>query len=180
MISIMFAKTKYYELFKRGGFTLIEMLVVISIVGVLAGLTLTGMTSVRKNARDTQRRSDINQYRSVLEAYAANNAGKYPSYISFVTDDGELCSSLAVYLGGSGNCPHDPGETTTYRYISDGSGGGAADANNYALETTIETGGYWYVCSIGKTVSSAVKLTDPLGDDDGCGTPAAAPTSVPG
>lgn len=60
------------------GFTLIELLVVIAILAILAAIALTSFTSAQKSARDTQRKSDLNQYRIALENYALNNNGKYP------------------------------------------------------------------------------------------------------
>jgi len=49
------------------GFTLIELLVVISIIGILASLTLVSYTGAQKQTRDTQRRSDLNQYRNACQ-----------------------------------------------------------------------------------------------------------------
>ena len=63
----------------RKGFTLIELLVVISIIGVLAGMSLVSYSTAQKQARDTERRSDLAQYRNGLANYAANNSGLYPT-----------------------------------------------------------------------------------------------------
>src|SRR3989344_1829872 len=49
------------------GFTLVELLVVISIIAILSVLGLTLFTNVQKNARDTQRRSDIDAIAKALE-----------------------------------------------------------------------------------------------------------------
>jgi len=61
----------------RKGFTLIEILVVFSIVGILAGLTLAASMSSRKVARDGKRKADLEQIRSALEMYRADK-GYYP------------------------------------------------------------------------------------------------------
>jgi len=61
----------------KKGFTLIELLVVISIIGILAGLTLSSYSGAQKQARDTQRKADLTQLKTALEAYySARNA--YP------------------------------------------------------------------------------------------------------
>ncbi|HUS59774.1 MAG TPA: type II secretion system protein [Nevskiaceae bacterium] len=138
----------------KKGFTLIELLVVISIIGILAGLTLTGFAAARKNARDTQRKSDLGQYRSTLEAFASNNNGKYPSRTTDVYAHTTLCTDLLGYFEVTGNCPVDPLNTGNhiYRYDSDGNNTGATNPNaiNWVLYVTLETGGYWEICSNGK------------------------------
>lgn len=59
------------------GFTLIELLVVIAIIGILASIVLASLTDVRKQARDSQRLSDMRQIRTAMELfYNANN--RYP------------------------------------------------------------------------------------------------------
>lgn len=139
------------------GFTLIEMLVVISIIGVLAALSVVSFTSSQKQARDTKRKSDLKFYQNGLETYANNNNGLYPMWSSGLNAAGtQFCSgSLAT-----SNCPTDPKYTTDnsyyYHYQSDGSlNSGAATATKYILWSKIEnTSGYWVVCSSGSTFSS--------------------------
>ncbi|MEX1113597.1 MAG: prepilin-type N-terminal cleavage/methylation domain-containing protein [Patescibacteria group bacterium] len=59
------------------GFTLIELLVVIAIIGILAALILAALNSAQKGARDSERKSDLNQYKTALAQYKADNA-TYP------------------------------------------------------------------------------------------------------
>lgn len=61
----------------RRGFTLIELLVVIAIIGILAGIVLASLGSVRGVTRDTERLSDIRTLQKALELYHAQN-GRYP------------------------------------------------------------------------------------------------------
>lgn len=63
--------------FKAAGFTLVELLVVISILGVLATIGLTAFTSSQARGRDAQRKSDLKQISSSLELYYSDY-GKYP------------------------------------------------------------------------------------------------------
>lgn len=51
----------------KRGFTLIEILVVIALIGVLAGILLVSFQGVRKSARDGRRKADIEQIRAGLE-----------------------------------------------------------------------------------------------------------------
>lgn len=69
-----------HELSKQNGFSLIEILVVIGIIGILSSLLIPNLIGVRQRARDSQRKSDIRQMQSALELYRADNAA-YPSVI---------------------------------------------------------------------------------------------------
>ena len=132
----------------KKGFTLIELLVVISIIGILAGLTLTGFAAARKNARDTERKSDLAQYKNGLETYASYFSGKYPtsSYNGNSNSASGIFSSggpiIVEYLPARIN---DPVNTTTYRYTYTGVGTGLT----YKMCANLETAGYWVVCSSG-------------------------------
>lgn len=59
------------------GFTIIELLIVIAIIGILAGLVLNNFQGAQAKARDTQRKTDINAIHGKLEEFYNNNNG-YP------------------------------------------------------------------------------------------------------
>ncbi len=61
----------------QAGFTIIELLIVIAIIGILATLVLTNFQGAQARGRDTVRSSDINSMFSKLEEYYNNNSG-YP------------------------------------------------------------------------------------------------------
>lgn len=63
---------------KYKGFTLIELLVVIAIIGILAGLVMVNMAGVRERARDTQRKSELNEVKKALRLYYNDNS-RYPA-----------------------------------------------------------------------------------------------------
>ncbi len=64
------------------GFTLVELLVVISIISFLSSIVFTGLNTARVKARDTQRIEGLVQMRNALEMYYSAN-GHYPSYGDF-------------------------------------------------------------------------------------------------
>lgn len=64
----------------KKGFTLIEMLIVIAVIGVLASLTLPAINNARSKARDTRRIADLHSIRTVLETYV-NEKATYPKDI---------------------------------------------------------------------------------------------------
>ena len=54
---------------KSLGFTLIEMLVVVSLIGILTTLVTANLNSARERARDTQRKSDLRNLETALRLY---------------------------------------------------------------------------------------------------------------
>lgn len=65
------------------GFTLLELVVVMAIIALLATLVLAALSGAQKGARDTRRKSDLNQYKSALAQFN----GTYQTY----PDDGGSC-----------------------------------------------------------------------------------------
>lgn len=73
----------------EAGFTLLELLVVISIIGLLATIILVNLTSARKRARDIKRVADIRGVSTALEDYYGKN-GQYPGNIDALVTSGLL------------------------------------------------------------------------------------------
>lgn len=62
---------------KKNGFTLIEILIVIAILGILSAMLLGNVFTSQRKARDLQRKSDIRQIGQALELYY-QDFGNYP------------------------------------------------------------------------------------------------------
>lgn len=62
---------------KSKGFTIVELLIVIIVIGILATLVIALFTSAKKKARDSQRQTDIVALQGYIEGYYAET-GKYP------------------------------------------------------------------------------------------------------
>lgn len=63
---------------KRKGFTLIELMVVISILAILVAIGVTSYSTIRKNSRDSIRKSDLHSIQNALEQYYGKNEA-YPT-----------------------------------------------------------------------------------------------------
>lgn len=141
----------------KKGFTLIELLVVIAIIGVLTALSTFGFQGAREASRNTQRKSDISQYKDALEVLANSNNGLYPQY---TTAGGVIAPTTLCTAISQTNCINDPlytsDNTYAYRYQSVTSTGaaGSITATRYVLwaklESTSSTTEYFVMCSNGK------------------------------
>ena len=63
---------------KQAGFTIIEMLIVVTILAMLAGILVPVLEDSQKSARDARRSADLKTVQVALEAYKREN-GVYPS-----------------------------------------------------------------------------------------------------
>lgn len=73
---------------KKIGFTLVELLVVISVIGLLASVILISLNSARAKARDARRIADLRQAASALELYFDTNSQYPPDVVACDTSRG--------------------------------------------------------------------------------------------
>ena len=62
---------------KQKGFTIIELIVIIVVIGILASIVYVSFTTVQKRSRDSQRDRDVMEIQRGLDKYYAAN-GMYP------------------------------------------------------------------------------------------------------
>lgn len=109
------------------GFTLVELLVVMMIIGVLFAILMVNFKGVKERTRDGQRKSDLRQIQSALELYRADQ-GRYP--------DSPLPTCGSSLTGGSPpttyiqKVPCDPLSAASYQYSSSGT--------SYCLRTCLD------------------------------------------
>ncbi|MDL2341723.1 MAG: type II secretion system protein [Patescibacteria group bacterium] len=63
---------------RNQGFTIVELLIVIVVIGILAALVITTYSGIQAKARNGKRSSDINAVQTQLEGFYSQN-GYYPS-----------------------------------------------------------------------------------------------------
>lgn len=102
----------------QSGFTIVELLIVIVVIGILAALVLNTFQGVQARARDTERKTDINAIHTHLEVYYNDN-GNYPVNAAAITVanlPGLDAEALVDPNGGSiGDCA-DATDTAQYCY----------------------------------------------------------------
>lgn len=96
---------------KKSGFTLIEMLIVIVIIGILAAALIPRLSSARGRANDVARKADLSQVAGALVAYQIDH-GNFPD-----TAWGLSGIKEKLLIAGMNSIPGDP---NTSRIISGG------------------------------------------------------------
>lgn len=114
---------------KKGwlGFSLLELLVVISIIGILISIGTVAFTTAQRSSRDARRKSDVQAMQGAFEQYMGEN-GVYAA-----------CSTMAAYDPGNGalmpaGLPTDPKNTGSYVY----NGSTGCDSTGYCICALLE------------------------------------------
>jgi prepilin-type N-terminal cleavage/methylation domain-containing protein len=90
---------------KKNGFTLVELLVVISIIGLLSSFAVVSLNSARVKARDALRKGEMAQLRTALSLYYDDN-GRYPVCDGDVWDPSDQLFGTTIERGS--DCYLDP------------------------------------------------------------------------
>lgn len=127
-------------MYKKQGFTLVEILVVVSIIGMLSSIVLVGLGSFRARGRDARRVADLRETQNALELYY----GKFGGY-PLVTWEG-LKGALTEAEIGVSTISDDPlGGSNHYKYASNGQsyviGAKLEDPNNQVLKDDVDGSG---------------------------------------
>jgi general secretion pathway protein G len=113
---------------KNKGFTLIELMIVVVILGVLMSTVLPKLTGAQARARDTGRIADLGNISAALTTYYDDN-GQFPGVdatTECLIETGGSGQDISIYLEGS-KVPKDP----------------QINANTYLCNGT-NKGRYWY------------------------------------
>lgn len=94
----------------KKGFTLLEMLVVIGIIGIIVSMGFVSYSTSQKKARDAKRKSDLSAIQNSLEQYYSVCNYSYPTSISSPIQ----CTVVTPTVMLMPTVPTDPKTTTPY------------------------------------------------------------------
>lgn len=113
----------------KKAFTLIEILVVTTIIVLLTSTAAVSYSQFSKSSRDARRKTDLEQVRAALEMYRSNSA--ISSYPVPGTNWSNLSVLTTTYIQ---SLPTDP-KSASYSYSYSGT------ANDYTIGAYLESGG---------------------------------------
>ncbi len=125
---------------KQQGFTIVELLIVIVVIGILALLVITTFTGIQKKARDTERTTDIKAIHSQLEAYYAQKSA-YPALAEVTTTTLKgLDADALVAPNPIGTFDASAATIAKYQYVTSpvGCTTAANDCTSYVLSYVLE------------------------------------------
>lgn len=108
---------------RKSGFSLMELLIVIAIIGALVAIAASSYSSAQKRSRDSRRSSDLKAMQNAWEQYYSDSSGVYP--------DVSTCTVSTTYL--PQGLPTDPKTGSAYTKT--------CTTSSYCICATIENTG---------------------------------------
>lgn len=135
----------------KKGFTIVELLIVIVVIGILATLVIVTFTGIQQKGRNSQRQTDINAVDSHVEAFYAQY-GFYPT-LADLQDQTANTGFVPVFMKGL-----DPEALRDPKQAAGATIGAAASASQYSYVAT----------GTGCTNTTATTITAGSPVDNGC------------
>lgn len=134
----------------NNAFTLIEILVVITLIGLISAGISASYSQFLKQSRDARRKSDVENVRAALEMYRSNNAsGYYPNSIGLL---------VPTYMKTE---PTDPKSGATYLNYAPSPAGCTSACATYILSANLDTGGAYEANPYGASTITVVPSPTP-------------------
>lgn len=87
---------------RHAGFTIVELLIVIVVIGILVAIVIVAYTGITRSAKDASIQSDLKNVQKVVDIYQARY-GQYPTTAQLATDGGVKINKGQFEVGGGNN-----------------------------------------------------------------------------
>ena len=121
------------------GFTIVELLIVIVVIGILALLVITTYSGIQAKARNSKRQTDVQSVQTQLEAFFSQN-GYYPSLTDMNTGTSATSDANSTWVASNMKSLDqtalvDPSNPNSSRQLKD-----SPQAKWYSYEVTDSSG----------------------------------------
>lgn len=122
--------------FKKG-FTLIELMVVVAIIGLLASIVVVSLQGARSGARDAKRQADLKGLQIAMElCYSDSTCGAAEQYLVYANYTAAKAGGIGTYIIVE-SMPDDPSTGVSYNWVS--------TTSTYCVYADLEDVDYYFI-----------------------------------
>jgi prepilin-type N-terminal cleavage/methylation domain-containing protein len=137
---------------KEGGFTIIEVLIVLMIAGLIMLIVFLAVPALQRSSRNTQRKNDASRIATAANEFVSNNNGTMPTStdLSTITDSagklGQYDASDVKLAAGTQSALSGTSGLSTIRIVTGAKCGtsgatAAGQSRQFAVQYMVETSG---------------------------------------
>jgi prepilin-type N-terminal cleavage/methylation domain-containing protein len=116
------------------GFTLIELMIVVAIIGILAAIAIPKFASLMRKSGEGASKGNLGALRSALSIYYGDMEGQYPQLMTALTVNGKYLSTLPV-----AKAPNYHPDSSVPSYNTGANDGGGWNYDNTAADANLGT-----------------------------------------
>jgi len=153
---------------KHGGFTIVELLIVVVVIAILAAITIVSYNGIQQRAKEAGAKSTVSQAIKLFKSFAVTNAESFPSSITSCPNpaSGSLCFAS------------DSSQTTSYAVDND------VTPRSFCFSAQVTGGISYYSDEAGQVLPGSCSLQScyaiqQAGSSRGSGTYWIRPTGAP-